>query len=194
MFSALYLILCSLTSQQGDVVYPIPDSISLTAPGSYATLIVESKNKNGLITDLTDEVFARIENPEIAMIFQGRVYGKKAGTTRLLVDVQGKQLVVPVSYKPSPLEVPPTFNHDLEPILARHQCNSSGCHGKAEGQNGFKLSVFGSDPDFDFGSIFLESRGRRVMTESPANSLFVRKMSGMISHGGGARIPDNNPD
>ncbi|RLS22832.1 MAG: DUF1553 domain-containing protein [Planctomycetota bacterium] len=194
MFSALCLILCSLTSQQGDVVYPIPDSISLTAPGSYATLIVESKNKNGLITDLTDEVSARIENSEIAMIFQGRVYGKKAGNTRLLVDVQGKQLVVPVSYKPSQLEISPTFNHDLEPILARHQCNSSGCHGKAEGQNGFKLSVFGSDPDFDFGSIFLESRGRRVMTESPANSLFVRKMSGMISHGGGARIPDNNPD
>ena len=104
MFSALCLILCTLTSQQGDVVYPVPDSISLTTPGSYATLIVESKNKNGLITDLTEEVSARIENPEIAMLFQGRVYGKKTGTTRLLVDVQGQQLIVPVSYKPSTLE------------------------------------------------------------------------------------------
>ncbi|MBY0326939.1 MAG: DUF1549 domain-containing protein, partial [Gemmataceae bacterium] len=194
MFSALTLLLFSLTSQQGDVVYSIPASISLTTPGSYATLIVESKNKNGLITDLTDEVSARIENPEIAMLFQGRVYGKKAGSTRLLVDVQGQQLVVPVSFNPTPIALSPTFYHDIEPILARHQCNSSGCHGKAEGQNGFKLSVFGSDPDFDFGSIFLDSRGRRVMTEAPANSLFVRKMSGMISHGGGARIPDNNPD
>jgi len=194
VFSALTLLLFSLTSQQGDVVYSIPASISLTTPGSYATLIVESKNKNGLITDLTDEVSARIENPEIAMLFQGRVYGKKAGATRLLVDVQGQQLVVPVSFNPTPIALSPTFYHDIEPILARHQCNSSGCHGKAEGQNGFKLSVFGSDPDFDFGSIFLDSRGRRVMTEAPANSLFVRKMSGMISHGGGARIPDNNPD
>jgi hypothetical protein len=194
VFSALTLILFSLTSQQGDVVYPIPASITLTTPGSYATLIVESKNKNGLIIDLTDEVSARIENPEIAMLFQGRVYGKKAGATRLLVDVQGKQLVVPVSFNPTPIALSPTFYHDIEPILARHQCNSSGCHGKAEGQNGFKLSVFGSDPDFDFESIFLDGRGRRVMTEAPSSSLLAKKMSGMISHGGGARIPDNNPD
>lgn len=194
MFSALTLILFSLTSQQGDVVYPIPASITLTTPGSYATLIVESKNKNGLIIDLTDEVSARIENPEIAMLFQGRVYGKKAGATRLLVDVQGKQLVVPVSFNPTPIALSPTFYHDIEPILARHQCNSSGCHGKAEGQNGFKLSVFGSDPDFDFESIFLDGRGRRVMTEAPSSSLLAKKISGKISHGGGARIPDNNPD
>ena len=194
MFSALTLILFSLTSQQGDVVYPIPASITLTTPGSYATLIVESKNKNGLIIDLTDEVSARIENPEIAMLFQGRVYGKKAGATRLLVDVQGKQLVVPVSFNPTPIALSPTFYHDIEPILARHQCNSSGCHGKAEGQNGFKLSVFGSDPDFDFESIFLDGRGRRVMTEAPSSSLLAKKISGKIFHGGGARIPDNNPD
>jgi len=194
LFSVLSFLLFSLISQQGDIVYPIPDSISLTAPGSYATLIVESKNKNGLITDLTDEVSARIENPDVAFLFQGRVYGKKVGTTRLLVDVKGKQLVVPVSFKPTTNTPGPTFYHDLEPILARHQCNSSGCHGKAEGQNGFKLSVFGSDPDFDFESICLDGRGRRVMPESPSNSLLVRKMSGKISHGGGARIPDNNPD
>ena len=34
-------------------------------------------------------------------------------------------------------------------MLARFSCNTSGCHGKAEGQNGFKLSVFGFDPDGD---------------------------------------------
>lgn len=194
LFSAVCLLLFSVISQESDSVYPIPDAIRLTTPGSYSTVIVEGKNKNGLVIDLTDEISARIENPEIAMLFQGRVYGKKTGTTRLLVDVQGKQLVVPVSFNPTP-EIPNlTFYHDIEPILARHQCNSSGCHGKAEGQNGFKLSVFGSDPDFDFESIFLDGRGRRVMAESPSNSLFVKKMSGKISHGGGARIPDNNPD
>ncbi|NBR05519.1 MAG: DUF1553 domain-containing protein [Planctomycetes bacterium] len=194
MLSALCLLMVLLTSQQGDVVYPIPEAISLTTTGSYATLIVESKSAAGLITDLTDEVSARIENPEIATLFQGRVYGKKIGTTRLLIDVKGKQLAVPVSYNPIANPLATTFYNDIEPILARHQCNSSGCHGKAEGQNGFRLSVFGSDPDFDFESIFLDGRGRRVMPESPANSLFVRKMSGKISHGGGARIPDNNPD
>jgi hypothetical protein len=29
------------------------------------------------------------------------------------------------------------FENDILPILARYGCNSSGCHGKAEGQGGF---------------------------------------------------------
>ena len=38
------------------------------------------------------------------------------------------------------------FENDILPILGRYGCNSSGCHGKAEGQGGFKLSVFAFDP------------------------------------------------
>lgn len=96
MFSALTLLLFSLTSQQGDVVYSNPASISLTTSGSYATLIVESKNKNGLITDLTDEVSARIENPEIAMLFQGRVYGKKLAPLVYLLMFKANNLLFPL--------------------------------------------------------------------------------------------------
>ncbi len=29
------------------------------------------------------------------------------------------------------------FENEILPILARYGCNSSGCHGKAEGQGGF---------------------------------------------------------
>src|SRR6185295_17222323 len=37
------------------------------------------------------------------------------------------------------------FRNDIEPILSRHGCNAGGCHGKASGQNGFKLWLFGFD-------------------------------------------------
>src|SRR6186997_2607971 len=53
-----------------------------------------------------------------------------------------------------------SFENDVEPLLARFSCNTSGCHGKAEGQNGFKLSVFGFDPDADYRAIVSEGRGR----------------------------------
>ena len=43
----------------------------------------------------------------------------------------------------------------------------AGCHGKAEGQNGFKLSVFGFDPEADFATLTKESRGRRVFPAAP---------------------------
>ena len=41
------------------------------------------------------------------------------------------------------------FAHDVIPLLSRLGCNSSTCHGKAEGQNGFKLSVFANNPKND---------------------------------------------
>ena len=32
---------------------------------------------------------------------------------------------------------------------AAGNCNTGGCHGKASGQNGFKLSIFAFDPKFE---------------------------------------------
>ena len=59
-------------------------------------------------------------------------------------------LAAAMSYAPSSIQAgdsrPVHFEHDVVPILTRFSCNFSGCHGKAEGQNGFKLSVFGFDP------------------------------------------------
>lgn len=80
------------------------------------------------------------------------------------------------------------FANDVVPIFSRFGCNSSGCHGKAEGQNGFRLSVFGFDPDADFVALNHESRGRRVVPAIPEQSLLLKKVSGGSPHGGGIRI------
>jgi hypothetical protein len=86
------------------------------------------------------------------------------------------------------------FENDILPILGRHGCNSSGCHGKAEGQGGFKLSVFAFDPESDYAALSKEGRGRRVFPAKPEESLLLRKASGRTAHGGGIRIPYNSDD
>jgi hypothetical protein len=88
----------------------------------------------------------------------------------------------------------PSFENDIEPLLARFSCNTSGCHGKAEGQNGFKLSVFGFDPDADYRAIVSEGRGRRVFPTSPERSLLLLKASGGVPHGGGVRLTPDRPE
>ncbi|MBI3862493.1 MAG: DUF1549 domain-containing protein [Planctomycetia bacterium] len=80
------------------------------------------------------------------------------------------------------------FENDIVPLLSKFGCNSSGCHGKAEGQNGFKLSVFGFDPSADYTSLTQEGRGRRVLPSLPERSLLLAKASGGVPHGGGVRI------
>ena len=80
------------------------------------------------------------------------------------------------------------FENDIIPVFSRFGCNSSGCHAKAEGQNGFKLSVFGFDPGADYLALTQEARGRRVLTPVPEQSLLLAKASGGVPHGGGVRI------
>ena len=86
------------------------------------------------------------------------------------------------------------FEKDSRPILARHGCNSSGCHGKAEGQGGFKLSVFASDPEADYAALAKEGRGRRTFPAKPEESLILRKSTGRVAHGGGTRLPYGGED
>src|SRR5947199_7205299 len=58
--------------------------------------------------------------------------------------------------------LPVDFARDVVPLLTRHGCNAGGCHGKASGQNGFKLSLLGFDTDYDYRALVHEGRGRRV--------------------------------
>ena len=50
-------------------------------------------------------------------------------------------------------------------------------------QGGFKLSVFGSDPDADHAALTKEARGRRVQLGAPEESLLLRKATGRAPHG-----------
>ena len=86
-----------------------------------------------------------------------------------------------------------TFESDILPLLTRFGCNTGPCHGKSRGQNGFALSLFGFDADFDYAAIVLESRGRRVQFTAPEHSLLLRKAIGAEPHGGGSRFSGESP-
>ncbi|MEJ7592311.1 MAG: DUF1549 and DUF1553 domain-containing protein [Planctomycetaceae bacterium] len=80
------------------------------------------------------------------------------------------------------------FGNEIVPLLSRYGCNSGGCHGKASGQNGFKLSLFGFDQAFDHDAIAKEDRGRRLFPAVPEESLLLKKATGAMPHGGGVRF------
>ena len=116
---------------------------------------------------------------------------------RLLKTLFAAVLLAAVSAGAAPAKAPAprqfNFENDISPLLTRHGCNASQCHGKAEGQNGFKLSVFGYDALADFRALTVESKGRRTSPASPEQSLMLAKASGTLPHQGGARIPVGTP-
>jgi hypothetical protein len=62
------------------------------------------------------------------------------------------------------------------------------------GQNGFKLSLFGFDPAFDYNALVKEARGRRLLPAAPDSSLLLTKASGRVAHGGGKRLSADSED
>ena len=80
------------------------------------------------------------------------------------------------------------FGQDISPILTRAGCNTGGCHGRGDGQNGFHLSLFGYDPEGDHRSLTRDLGERRLSTIRPESSLFLAKATGTIPHVGGPRI------
>lgn len=86
----------------------------------------------------------------------------------------------------------PTFERHVMPLLTARGCNAGGCHGKSGGQNGFALSLLGFDPDGDYRSLAVQSRGRRVLESAPRESLLVLKGLAAVPHGGGRRLEDDD--
>lgn len=86
------------------------------------------------------------------------------------------------------------FANDIMPILTKGGCNSGGCHGKASGQNGFKLSLLGFEPQEDYEHIVKEARGRRLFPAAPEQSLLLTKGTAQLPHGGGKKLDPKSED
>lgn len=115
------------------------------------------------------------------------------------------QLLIPLvvcaisgAFKVQAAEIPPVsnvrFGTDVVPILTRLGCNSGACHGKGTGQNGFKLALFGFEPELDYEALVNEARGRRLSLADPDRSLLLLKATARIPHGGGRRLEEESED
>src|SRR5689334_10404847 len=81
-----------------------------------------------------------------------------------------------------------TFLRDVAPILNKVGCTSGTCHGAAKGKNGFKLSLRGYDPQFDYEALLYDLSGRRFNRAEPGRSLMLAKPTQQVPHGGGLRF------
>ncbi len=166
-----------------------PPSVHLSSPEARQTILLEGINPGNRVIDLTTRAIWTVDDSTIAVMTDNRVKPLKDGETQIRAVIDGQKVVIPLRVSGSQTSRDYHFENDIEPLFGRFGCNTSGCHGKAEGQNGFKLSVFGFDPDADYAALVKEARGRRLFPPAPGQSLFLTKASGQVPHGGGVRIP-----
>lgn len=80
------------------------------------------------------------------------------------------------------------FERHVMGLFSKAGCNNGSCHGSFQGKNGFRLSLFGFDPDKDHAALTREIHGRRIDIVNPDQSLLLLKASGLMRHEGGVRF------
>ena len=173
----------------GSLVTVSPQAVVLDSPESSQQLIVTATDSDARTSDATRVASYSIADPAFARVDEGgMVWPLSNGTTEIVVEFESLTRRVPLEVRRLDAPVPLSFPRDIIPILTKAGCNSGSCHGKAEGKNGFKLSVFGYDPYADWEALVRQARGRRANSAAPEASLFLRKAVASAPHGGGRAI------
>ncbi len=80
------------------------------------------------------------------------------------------------------------FERHVMGLFGRMGCNAGACHGSFQGKGGFRLSLFGYDPEKDYHTLTRDGLGRRVNPVDPDASLILLKATAQVGHGGGKRF------
>ncbi|MCA9048398.1 MAG: DUF1549 domain-containing protein, partial [Planctomycetaceae bacterium] len=118
----------------------------------------------------------------------GLIQPLQDGEATIIATHEGQTAQVRVTVSGFEHPEPINFKNQVVPIFTKLSCNSGGCHGKASGQNGFKLSLLGFYPEDDYEFLVKEARGRRIFPPAPERSLLLAKAIGESPHGGGKRM------
>jgi hypothetical protein len=167
-----------------DELVVVPSELECNSVDTRRQLLVSLLER-----DVTAACQFQSSNDAVARVDEGGyVVGVSPGTAVVTIRHSGmlREVLVTVAAVDAGRQV--DFKNEIEPLLSRFGCNSGGCHGKASGQNGFKLSLFGFDSEFDYDAIVLADRGRRVFPAAPARSLLLLKATAAVPHGGGRRL------
>lgn len=185
-----FSVIASLTTATASAqIVVTPSSVRLDSPEATQQLLVSGQSAMGQPIDRTRVATYQSLNPTVVRVdADGLLIPLSEGKTEVVARFEGREVRVSVAVtglvKPEPI----SFAQQIIPILTKATCNTGGCHGKAEGQNGFKLSVFGFDPLADHQALTMEARGRRIFPPAPEQSLLLHKATAKAPHGGGKKI------
>ncbi|MEQ2008613.1 MAG: DUF1549 and DUF1553 domain-containing protein [Limisphaerales bacterium] len=164
-------------------VYP-PD-ISLSSKMDFQTVVVQAVYSDSTTRDVTGQAQFALADKTFARLDKAAVHPVADGKTELQVKFEGKNLTVPVKVEKSSFTPAISFSLDVMPVFSKAGCNTGSCHGSARGKDGFHLSLFGYDPEGDYGKITRQMLGRRINLALPEESLLLNKAIGAVQHTGG---------
>lgn len=169
-----------------------PQQVELRGPFAYSQLIVTATLSNGETFDATR--LAQYDLPSGLSIDAGLLRAQQDAQGIITIRLGGQSIQLPVRATKVKEDVPVSFVTDVQPVLSKLGCNAGTCHGAAQGKNGFKLSLRGYDPLFDYRSLTDDLEARRFNRAAPEKSLMLMKPAGVVPHQGGVLMQLGDPN
>jgi hypothetical protein len=180
---------CANLAHASDAALTVyPPQVRLLSADARQQLVVTA-NIGTRAVDRTRDVAYHCDDPTVARVDErGVLHAVATGTTSVVASDGGVEQAISVEVALPDVPRALVFERDIQPILSVNGCNAGACHAKQGGKNGFQLSLFGFDNDFDYAALTMEARGRRVFPAAPDRSLILLKASATLPHGGGQRL------
>lgn len=165
-----------------------PPEISLTSARDRQLITIQATFADGITRDVTKEATVTPANPALVRRDGNTFWPVADGETQLAVAFGGQSVNVPIKVAQATATPSLSFRLDVMPVFLRAGCNTGSCHGAARGKDGFRISLFGFDPDGDHYRITRELSGRRINLAVPEASTLLEKCTGAVQHTGGKRF------
>src|SRR2546428_220576 len=165
-----------------------PAEVVFSDPREYRKVVVLGKTEEAGEFDLSRNAAFAPADDCVKWDEKGFLYPVRDCQTKVEVSARGLKATLPVTVRGLDQPHPISFIRDVEPVLNKVGCTAGTCHGSAKGKNGFKLSLRGYDPEFDYEALLYDMSGRRFNRADAARSLMLAKPTQQVAHGGGLRI------
>jgi hypothetical protein len=167
-------------------ITPLP--VVISDPHEVRRVLISIKQPDGRMVDVTPVARLKTTSDVVKIDEAGLIHPLKDGQGTVEVEAEGITTRFDVTVQGFSSNRPVGFVKDVMPILGKAGCNSGPCHGGAKGKNGFKLSLRGYDPGFDYAALIHDLSGRRFNRAVPEESLILLKPTMGVAHGGGLRF------
>lgn len=177
----------------------VPDRVELEGSFARAQLLAVRPTADGTVNersdDLTTQAIYESSDPAVVKVSrEGQLVGVANGEAEITVSANDARAKVPVTVRGVTDQPHVGFSEAIRPILNKAGCAMAACHASQHGKGGFKLSVFGFEPEKDRDAMVRDGIGRRADFVEPEKSLLLLKPTMQTPHGGGRRLESGSVD
>src|SRR5215813_9112916 len=126
---------------------------TIVGTGNRHRFLATASFADGSERDVTEQVSFSVDTPEVLRsVSPGLFEARREGISKLRATLGGlrsESVVVVQPRRTTQID----FATQVAPVFSKFGCNNTNCHGALNGQSGFKLSLFGYDPDADYHAV-----------------------------------------